>query len=608
MPPTADASQRRLALIVATSDYRDPTLHRLRAPGTDAEALAEVLGDPEIGAFDVQTLLNLPSHQLSRGIAQFCADSRPTDLLLLYISCHGVLDDRGRLYYATINTERRLLGATSVSAQWLNDQLEDCSARRQLLVLDCCHSGAFERGMRGDVSLALQERFGSRGRIVLTASRATEYSFEGEQVRGQGISSFFTAALVDGLRTGDADRDRDGFITVTELYEHVFERTRAGEARQTPALWTYGAEGNVLVARSPRGAVIAPVALPEDLQATLDSPRPRVRVSAVAELAGLLDGAEPGLALTARLTLERVAENDIPQVAAFARAALDAEPSQAAEQVRSDVDEWGQRLTEERARRQNEAAERAHRQKEDEERVRRQEKDERAHRQREEEQRVRRQEEEAERERRLKEEEQARQAAVERARRRADELRRKVDSPVRRVWRRVASSVFRRWVLILAVSVGIGGAFVLVTYVPRTTGETILGQLPAVLRSSCTGTTDTSAICRLTDGTIVFFHLFDSVTEVRADVMNGNEPAPDGTPCPPSTPAAGTSMVCRYAIGAETGVAAFSHMMKDPQRFYECRWSPDAHPLLRGVMSTADTTPQDWESLQSNWTRLAGMQ
>jgi hypothetical protein len=38
---------RRLALIAATSDYRDPTLHRLRAPGTDAEAVAEVLGEPD---------------------------------------------------------------------------------------------------------------------------------------------------------------------------------------------------------------------------------------------------------------------------------------------------------------------------------------------------------------------------------------------------------------------------------------------------------------------------------------------------------------------------------------------------------------------------------
>jgi hypothetical protein len=372
MPTAADTSQRRLALIVATSDYRDPTLHRLRAPGTDAEALAEVLGDPEIGAFDVQILLNLPSHELFRGIAQFCADSRPTDLLLLYISCHGVLDDRGRLYYATVNTERRLLGATSVSAQWLNDQLEDCSARRQLLFLDCCHSGAFERGMKGDASLALQDRFGSRGRVVLTASRGTEYSFEGEQVLGRGISSFFTAAMVEGLRTGDADRDQDGAVTVRELYDHVFERMRASEARQTPAMWADAAEGDILVAHSPRGPVITPVALPEYLRAALGSPAPGIRESAVTELAALLDRAEPGLALTAREALEEVAENDVRTVALLARTALDAEPYGAAEQVGRELEERARRLAEERARRQKEADDHARQQKEADDHARQQ--------------------------------------------------------------------------------------------------------------------------------------------------------------------------------------------------------------------------------------------
>ena len=60
-------------------------------------------------------------------------------------------------------------------------------------------------------------------------------------------------------------------------------------------------------------------------------------------------------------------------------------------------------------------------------------------------------------------------------------------------------------------------------------------------------------------------------------------------------------------FGAETGVAAFSQTVKLPEQFYEVRWNPDAHPRLRGVMTTDNTTAQDWESLRSNWTRLAGM-
>jgi hypothetical protein len=165
-------------------------------------------------------------------------------------------------------------------------------------------------------------------------------------------------------------------------------------------------------------------------------------------------------------------------------------------------------------------------------------------------------------------------------------------------------------VVVLAVSVvGIGGALLLLIHVLRTppAGGTILDQLPAELRASCSAT-GTSATCSLPDGTVVFYRLFGTATEARDDVVNGYEPAPNGTCPPPSAPAAETPVVCNYVVGAETGVAAFSHTVKDPVRVYEVRWSPEAHPLLRGVMTTKNTTAQDWEGLRSKWTRLAGMQ
>jgi outer membrane protein assembly factor BamB len=349
MEPAGETGQR-LALLVATSAYNDPDLKQLRAPGHDADQLAEVLRNPRIGGFDVQVLINPVSGEVQEGIEDFCTDRHPGDQLLIYLSCHGVLDSYGRLYYAAANTRRQRLAATAVAAAWLNERLEDCRARRQILVLDCCHSGAFAKGAKGDAGLALQERFEphGRGRVVLTASRSTEYSFEGGQATGEGVPSVFTHAIVNGLRTGDADRDRDGLITVTDLYQYVFESVRAAEPRQTPELWTYGAEGNLLVAHSVRGAVIEPEPLPEDLRTTLESPRRRVRETAVAELADLLDTAAPGLALTARRVLERVAEEDHPQVAALAGIAVGAAAGTSADLVRRELTERAHR--EEQAR------------------------------------------------------------------------------------------------------------------------------------------------------------------------------------------------------------------------------------------------------------------
>ena len=41
----------RAALLIGITTYQDPELSQLRAPAHDAQDLAEVLGDPRIGAF-----------------------------------------------------------------------------------------------------------------------------------------------------------------------------------------------------------------------------------------------------------------------------------------------------------------------------------------------------------------------------------------------------------------------------------------------------------------------------------------------------------------------------------------------------------------------------
>ena len=119
-------------------------------------------------------------------------------------------------------------------------------------------------------------------------------------------------------------------MTVGELYDYAYGEVRSRDGRQNPTLWTYGAEGDMLVAQSPRGAVVEPAPLPEDLVALLESARPRVREGAVAELADLVAGPDPGRALAARVALERMAAEDIPSVAEAARTALGAEGPAAA--------------------------------------------------------------------------------------------------------------------------------------------------------------------------------------------------------------------------------------------------------------------------------------
>ena len=328
MPPAADPPPgARLALVVATGTYTDIRgCERLRAPARDAADLAQVLADPGIGGFAVTTVIDQPAQQIRLAVEDFLDGRGTGDLLLVYLSCHGLLDARRRLYFAATDTRKDRLGATGVEAAWVLDQLEHCRARRQVLILDSCFSGAFAHGAKGEADLGLQDRFlgQGRGRVVLTASTATEYSFEGDPTDAAApAGSVFTAALVQGLRTGAADTDHDGHVSVDDAYAYVFDQVQAAGAAQTPQRWLYGAEGRILLARSPAGPAIIPAPLPESLRAGLDSPHPGIRIGAVTELGEWLTGGDPGRAATARRHLQEVADTDIPRVAGTARTLLD---------------------------------------------------------------------------------------------------------------------------------------------------------------------------------------------------------------------------------------------------------------------------------------------
>jgi tetratricopeptide (TPR) repeat protein len=269
---------------------------------------------------------------------------------------------------------------------------------------------------------------------------------------------------------------------------------------------------------------------------------------------------------------------------------------------RRELEKASATLVEERAKR--EAEEQARRQAETEEQAQRQaEEQDRARQQKEAEDYARQQKEAEDRARQLGEE-QARRVEEEAARRlRKEQRRRNTHQMLRSMRQRAARLLSRRWVVVmLAVSVCIGGALLLLIHVLRT--PPIMGQLPPDLRASCSAK-GTSATCLLPDRTVVSYRLFDSAAAARTDVVNGNELAPNGTPCPPSA-LVETTIVCSYAFGAG-GVAAFSQTVKLPAQFYEVRWNPNTHPRLRGLMTRDNTTAKDWESLRSNWTRLAGM-
>jgi Caspase domain len=346
----------RDALIVACSEYADSGLAQLRAPAHDARALAEVLQDPEIGDFTVSLVLDQPEYLVRRQVAAFFANRSPQDTLLAHFSCHGVKDESGQLYFAASDTELTALDATALPAEFVNKQMNKSRSRRIALLLDCCYSGAFARGMqhRAGEGLELRERFEGRGRAVLTASSAMEYAFDGDTLtRSEENPSVFTSAVVQGLRTGDADRDGDGYITVDELYEYVYDEVRQRTPSQTPHRWSFDVEGDLFIATA---AAPAATNLPNEVRAGLASPYAGARLEAIKDLARLLAGSHRGLSAAARETLEILrSTDDSLSVREAATAVLGSDGAIRATQARA-PDEREEREGIERQRRAEEEA------------------------------------------------------------------------------------------------------------------------------------------------------------------------------------------------------------------------------------------------------------
>ena len=321
---------RRKALIVAIDEYEHPGLRRLVSPAADAGQLAAVLGDPRVGDFEVEIVHNEPAHAVEERIEDLFADARADDVLLVHFSGHGLKGEAGDLYFAARNTRPDRLASTAVPADFVQRCLRSSPSRSIVLLLDCCYGGAFGQGVAvraaGDVnvldSFPSGRPGGGRGRAVITASSAMEYAFEGERLADDSrpLPSPFTAALVHGLGTGEADRDEDGWVSLNELYDYVFDRVRETNPQQTPSR-DIEMQGELFLARSGRRRV-KPATVPLDLRAAMEDANPYTRLGAVAELRARLVSENLPVALGAHEALAGMAETDSRVVADAAGAAL----------------------------------------------------------------------------------------------------------------------------------------------------------------------------------------------------------------------------------------------------------------------------------------------
>ena len=245
----------KAALLIGVSEYQ-PGLNPLPAAVQDVEAVRRVLVNPEMGGFadaDVTVLKNPQPQDIRNAIYDLFANRQKDDLLLFYFSGHGIKDDRGNLYFATRDTRKdngKLVTPLAVAARTLHENINDSRSQRQVIILDCCFSGAIAQGMsvKDDGSVNVQEQLGGKGRAILTSSTSTQYSFEQE---GSELS-IYTRYLVEGVNTGVADKDGDGWISIDELHEYAKCKVQETSPAMTPEFYPVKEGHKILLAKSPK--------------------------------------------------------------------------------------------------------------------------------------------------------------------------------------------------------------------------------------------------------------------------------------------------------------------------------------------------------------------
>jgi tetratricopeptide (TPR) repeat protein len=249
----------KVALLIAVSEY-EHGLPSLPGSKRDIQEMERVLRDPNMGEFDdVKPLLNPDLVTMQIEIERLFAEGRQKDdLVLLYFSGHGFPDEHDNLYFATRETrqnqQEEYLTATAVPAQTIQGFMNRSLSKRQVLILDCCFSGAFAQGLsatgrRGSnsVPIPIETQLGGEGRAVLTSSTAKQWSFE------EGGVGIYTRFIVEGIETGAADTDKNGIITVEELHEYAKWKTQAARSDMKPNFFPVKEGYAIRLAKAPIG-------------------------------------------------------------------------------------------------------------------------------------------------------------------------------------------------------------------------------------------------------------------------------------------------------------------------------------------------------------------
>jgi hypothetical protein len=248
----------RWAVVIGIGSHDSADIPRLRFAVPDAEAVYQALVG--MAGFKKEHVLLLTDKterkptlkNIKWALGTFLSRSaKKDDTVMIFFAGHGApeVDQRGlerdglAKYLVPSDADPDDLYSSALPMDELQTIFGRIEAERVVALLDACYSGAAggrtfasKKTRAGHVDDVFLERLTrAKGRAILTAARPAEVSVELPEL-GHGI---FTYYVVQGLK-GAGDLNRDGIVSLQELYEYVEQqvarKSRAAGGNQHPVM------------------------------------------------------------------------------------------------------------------------------------------------------------------------------------------------------------------------------------------------------------------------------------------------------------------------------------------------------------------------------------
>ncbi len=209
-------------------------------------------------------------------VKEFLKQSNVDDQVIVFFAGHGILDDDLEYYLATAEVDLQNLSETALAYNDFENLIDNIPARKKMLLIDACHSGEVDKDveMKEDSEVFKEKRavvkFSGKtrssmsrssklssqnsfelmkalftdlrkgtGAVVISSAGGGEYAIEGKVMRNGKVvdiqNGIFTHSLIQGVCDNNADSNKDGVITVSELKNYVFDNvTRLSAGYQNP--------------------------------------------------------------------------------------------------------------------------------------------------------------------------------------------------------------------------------------------------------------------------------------------------------------------------------------------------------------------------------------